>query len=59
MAAIENIGAVAGGTGEDHRGAGPAVARRANAIMDPLVERFVETIIKAGIEIDPAFVFIG
>jgi len=27
--------------------------------MDPLVERFVETIIKAGIEIDPAFVFIG
>jgi hypothetical protein len=39
--AVEDIGAVASGTGEDHQAAGPAVARRADAIVDPLIERFV------------------
>src|SRR5579864_2065507 len=54
MAAVENIGAVAGRAGEDYRAAVPTVARRADAIMDPLRKRLVEPVVDAGVEVDPA-----
>jgi hypothetical protein len=58
MTAVEDIGTVAGRTGEDHRTTGTSVTRRADAVMDALVESLVEAVVKAGVEVNPTLALV-